>query len=342
MAQSTDDAHKVASLTERLKTLKIYPIFQECSEKNNITALQFMCILDFYANYYIKLYDRISGSQQPKLLGQLLQFSQFEKFKYFYYPVNKQYGNCVLQCKYCPLVGPCGCILSHMVINHNVHTALNKCIFCEKEMLEMHLANNSLLKCYMKYLERNDIQIDINVCGIVANFYEMLRKLSQILNICSTRRKGYAGKGYRCNETLPQDYEGYIVPECEVRYMIPKNQQNRSIRSESLDREFQRITDIIYGENGQSHSRTATLSVDKVIVIDDADDSSENDDEVENMTADSSQCCETGNGHQYQVGSLVLKRRRKFLSLKIMITELISIFSVSSNCRMHVLCLMMK
>lgn len=288
-----------AGLTERLKNLPIYPIFQNSSEKHNLTALQFMCIVDFHANYNINLYDRIKEMQQPKLLGQLLQFRQFEKFKYFHYPVSKQYGNYVLQCKYCPLVGPCGCILTHMAINHNVHTALKNCVFCNSETLETHLGNNSLVQCYGNYIERNEIEIDLKVCGIVDSFYDMMKKLSQALNICSTRRKGYAGQGYRCKEILSHDYGGDISRECEVRNMIPKKQLNRTIRSESLNREFCRIMEMSYGG---FYSNGSKKDMDDVIVIDDC---SEDDDEVNNMTVYSSQFRDTvnGQGHQYQVGS---------------------------------------
>ncbi|XP_037033656.1 uncharacterized protein LOC119072517 isoform X1 [Bradysia coprophila] len=234
----------VAALTKYLQNLPIYPIFENCSEKDNFTALQFMYIVDFHANYYIKLYDRIKGVQQPKLLGQLLQFRQFEKFRYFHYSVAKQYGNSVLQCRYCPLVGPCGCILSHMAINHNVHTGLKHCVFCNGET---HVTSNSLFECYKNYIQRNDIEIDEKVCEIVAIFYDMMRKLSRALNICVERRKGYVGQGHKHKERLSKDYGGDILPECVVRYMIPKSQLNRTIRSETLDREFRRIMEILCG-----------------------------------------------------------------------------------------------
>lgn len=296
----------VIALTERLKTRPIYPIYQNSSEKDNVTSLQFMCILDFHADYYIKLYDRIRDIEQPKLLGQLMQFRQYEKFKYFHYPVSKQYGNYVLQCKYCELVGPCGCILTHMAINHNVHTPLKTCVFCNSETLETHLGNDSLGQCYSNYIERCEIESNANVCGIVTVFYEMLKKLCQILNICSTRRKGYAGQGYRCTETLSQDYGGDIARECEVRYMIPKKQLNRSIRSESLDREFERIMGIACG--GGNYLRLLKRPQQFPVDVIEIDDSSEDDNEVNNITAgnssgaDSSHYCNGRNEQQYKVG----------------------------------------
>lgn len=302
-------ADAITDLTERLKARPIYPIYQNCSEKDNITTLQFMYIVDFHANHYIKLYDRIKEIEQPKLLGQLLQFRQFEKFKYFHYPVNKLYGNYVLQCRYCELVGPCGCILTHMAINHNVHTSLKTCVFCKSATLETHLGNDSLGQCYSNYIEHNKIEVDMNMNGIVANFYEMFKKLCQNLNICSTRRKGYAGQGYRCRETLLQDYGGDIAQEYEVRYMIPKKQLNRSIRSESLDREFQRIMEISYGFRDYVSllkKKHLPLPVDVIEI----DDSSEDDDnEVNNITAensaiDSADYCNGRNEQQCEVSFL--------------------------------------
>lgn len=282
----------IAELTKHLMKRQIYPIFENCSEKDNFTALQFMCIVDYYATHPVNLYDRIKEAGQPKLLGQLLQFCEFGKFKYFHYSVGRQYGKCVMQCKYCPLVGPCGSILSHMAINHGVHTALRNCMFCNTETLEAHSANESLIQCYNNYIERNDVQIDEKVYNIVAIFYEMMRRLSQILNICLTRRKGYAGKGYKRKEQLPQDYGGDIEPECEVRYMISKTQINRTIRSETLDREFYRIMEIMYGgyfprlvPSGQSPN-----NCENVILV---DSSGEDDEEVNNITI--------ANGHQFPV-----------------------------------------
>jgi len=120
----------------------------------------------------------------------------------------------------------------------------------------------------------------------VAIFYEMLKKLCQTLNICSTRRKGYAGQGYRCKETLSQDYGGDIAPECEIRYMIPKKQLNRSIRSESLDREFQRIMEIAYGSGNYLNPLKGLQSPVDVIEIEDC--SEDDDNEVNNITAEKS------------------------------------------------------
>lgn len=288
MAESEE---KVVEITKHLMTRPIYPILENSSEKDDFTALQFMCIVDFYATHYVKLYDRIEEVQQPKLLGQLLQFSEFGKFKYFHYAMPKQYGNCALQCKYCPLVGPCGCILSHMAISHSVHTALKNCIFCNTEMLETH-TDTSLTKCYSNYVERNDIHVNEEVYKIIANFYEMMKKLSQILNICLTRRKGYAGKGYKRKQQLSQDYGGDIAPECEVRYMISKTQINRTIRSETLDREFCRIMEIMHGGYFprfalSDHSPNNCESVIQV------DSSGDDDEEVNNITI--------ANGQQFPV-----------------------------------------
>lgn len=290
MAELTD---AVAALTKHLQNLQIYPILENCSEKDNFTVLQFMCILDFHASYYIKLYDRIKDAQQPKLLGQLMQFRQFEKFKYFYYSVVKQYGNCVLQCKYCPLVGPCGCILSHMAINHNVHTALKTCVFCNCDTLDTHVTNKSMYQCHQNYIATNEIQIDEKVCAIVVSFHDMMRKLSQALNICLTRRKGYAGQGYKRKELLPNDYGGDIHRECEVRYLIPKTQLNRTIRSETLDREFHRIMEILYGGFFPRYLQSghqSPVGSKRTIEI---DSSSEDEGEVNGIT--------TQNVNQYQV-----------------------------------------
>ncbi len=271
---------EVTVLTERLKTLPIYPIYENSSEKESVIALQFMCILDFHANYKMKLYDRIKQHQQPKLLGQLMQFRRFEKFRYYHYAVNKQYGDYVLQCQYCYLVGRCGYILTHMVLNHNVHISLKDCVFCNRETLEAHLGNGSLGQCYSEYVERNEIESDINVGETVTIFYDGLKKLCQKLKIFSTRKKSYAGRGYRCKETLAHDYGGDIAVEYEVRYNILKKHQTSNI-SKSLDREYRRIMEILYG-NGIGSEKEKRLMPSYTI----SDDSEDEDNEVNNITAE--------------------------------------------------------
>lgn len=285
MAESIEEA---AALTQRIRNLPIYPIYENCAEKNSLTALQFMCIVDFYATKS-NLYARINESQQPKLLGHLLQFRQFEKFNYYDYRVKRQYGNYVLQCKYCLLVGPCGCILTHMVINHNVHVGVVNCIFCGKEKLSTHIANKSLDKCFIGYFHRNNIEIDENLLRIVTDFYDMLKELCVTLNICTVRGKQYAGHGTKTKEILAKDYGGDILPEYEVRYMVSTSKRKRCIQSEGLRREYNRIMDILCGGNYVSRSkrnrRHNKSNESDVIVID--SDSGGDDNEVNRITRNS-------------------------------------------------------
>lgn len=276
-----ESANEIAALTERLRLLPIYPIFESCEEKNNLTALQFMCILNFHITQR-NLFVRINACNQPKLLGQLLQFRQFAKFKYYDYQVTSQYGNYVLQCKYCELVGPCGCILTHMTINHNVHTGVVICFFCDREQLKTHINDSSLEQCYCHYMQRNNIEIDEVVYGIVVEFYDMLKRLCRYLNISTTRRKDYAGRGYKSKENLAQNYGDDISSEIVVRYMTTINQQNRSIQSDTLSREFEKIMDMSYGGNYACRTQRDRSSIDHndVVVIDsdsDVDDNEVND-----------------------------------------------------------------
>ncbi|KAJ6646731.1 hypothetical protein Bhyg_01945, partial [Pseudolycoriella hygida] len=151
------------------------------------------------------------------------------------------------------------------------------CMFCKKVELKKHTTNGTLEQCYKNYIQRYGIEIDQNVCAIVKEFYDLLKKISEKLNVCSLRNAAYAGLGYKTMEKLIFDYGEDISPRCEVRNFVQKGKRNRSIQSESLDQEFTRIMQIFYGRNILSRSRSVRHG--EIIVIDDIDDDN-NDDEV--------------------------------------------------------------
>lgn len=149
------------------------------NETDNIAALELLSILDREMEQ-LNLYTEILEAN-PKLLGLLLRLSSFASFHYYDYMVTKQIGARILRCKCCDLVGPYATILSHMAISHNVHTAVNICMYCDRYELKKHFENSSLDQCYQHYMHQNewDDFCSANVLQIVAKFFEMLKRVSK-------------------------------------------------------------------------------------------------------------------------------------------------------------------
>lgn len=314
MARPIDE---IAALTIHLQQKPIATILENCSEKNNLTALRFMCIVDYHTRER-NLYMRIGASSHPKLLAQLLQFRQFETFKFYDYRVNTKIGKRVLKCKYCELIGPYGCILTHMTINHNVHIGLKKCVFCNHEELRTHIAQNTLNRCYNDYILRHNIEINKIVCGIVDDFYNMLKKISEKLSISTIRNQGYAAQGYSSVERLQQSYGNDFPTEITVSRLRTTNQY-RSIQSNALNEEFERIMEISYPGNYADRLIREPLDSTNVIVIESDDDGNENnvDDSTHNSADHFMQSQpgphDTNNRNRFQVSLLLFYNWKYFL-----------------------------
>lgn len=299
MAQPIDE---VAMLTKHLLERPIAPIFENCSEKNNLTALRFMFIVDYHT-LKLNLYVRIDKSSHPKLLTQLLKFDQFETFKYYDYRMNSKIGRRVLQCKYCELIGPLDCILTHMIINHSVHTGQKQCVFCDDVEFKTHIANNTLDRCYDNYIHRQRIEINRIVYKITDDFYKMLKTLSEKLSISTVRNQCYAARGYASREKLPFKYGNDFPTECTVFSMRTKT-KNRSIQSRALNEEFERIRTILYPRNFPSRPMRQQPCDNNVIVI-------ESDDDFEDMEHFASQSHsephDTENKHGFPVSLTIIE-----------------------------------
>lgn len=260
-----------AIITEHLRSRPIAAIFDKCDEKQDYKALQFMSIVDYEAERR-KLYERIGESPYPKLLSQLLQFCHFGRFRFYDFHADRRMKEYVLQCKFCELTGPYACILTHMAINHNVHTALKTCTFCNKEDVGKHLDDHSLDRCHHEYVQRYRIVIDESLCDIVSDFYAMLKDISVKLDIITIRNKNYCARGYGTVERLDQNYDEDFSNECTV--FRPKSQvRNKTIESTKLNAEFARVTEIFALSSFIKKTPTASD-----IIIIDSDDENESDD----------------------------------------------------------------
>lgn len=188
-----DEAYRII---EYLQTRPIAPILEQSDEKGNIVALKFMYILDNETERS-QLYDRIRNAKSASLMQQLMQFHTFKSFKFYDYNVKRGLKTFVLQCTACKLIGPYPYILSHMAINHNLHIASKMCGYCDRVELQKHFDSNTLGRCYGNYLrDRNIYDWDANVCKIVVEFYDMLKRVSDQFSIITIRSQNYAAKRY--------------------------------------------------------------------------------------------------------------------------------------------------
>lgn len=245
MAEIIDtDEFNTDAIAQHLRKGPFASIFEQSSEKDDHNALKFMCIVDYNAQR-LDLYTRMLSADR-KLLAQLMHFRSYGSFRYYDYQVGQEIGNRVLKCKFCELIGPYGCILTHMAINHNEHMPLKTCTYCNAIDLKKHFRDDSLHQCFVNYLRSNDIEVNETVFSIITEFYAMLEELSDKLAIKTLAGRGRASK-------------------------------NISGRLSALDEEFNRIISYLYGGNDasrllQQSTNSSFNELNTVIISDDDDD----------------------------------------------------------------------
>lgn len=187
-------SREINHIAAYLRTRPIAPVLAQSNESEGLRALKVMLVLD-HEMERIHMYERIQSANSETLLMQLMLFHTFQSFKFYDYNVRKEIKTFALQCTACGLLGPCAYILSHMAINHNLHIGLKMCSYCDRVELQKHLENKTLDRCYRNYLrDRNIIEWDTNVCKIVAEFYEWLKKFAEKISNVTTRHQNYAAK----------------------------------------------------------------------------------------------------------------------------------------------------
>lgn len=186
-------------------------------DKNDLIALQLMCILDFQAES-TNLYKRIEETQQPKLLLDLMGFRSYKSFIYYEYQGHGHLDGRYLKCRFCELYGPYVLVLTHMTINHDEHIGLVKCAYCNQTDLKKHFNDGTMQACYAQYLRKPDIIDTIQdgaTSDIVTEFYGFLKLLAIELGV-HTRRilHNFTGTAYggielitKRNARTPNSYE---------------------------------------------------------------------------------------------------------------------------------------
>lgn len=245
----------ISELQEYLKNQPIASIFEklQVDEKNDENALKFMFIINCIA-LQMDLYRRISDSNQPKLLHELLGFRSYKSFSYYNYLGNSHFREKNLQCKVgqCQFYGPYMLVLTHMAINHNKHCSSEMCAYCCRFDLKTHFAEDSFERCYENYLQRDDtwvVAIQANpIQDIIKDFYIKLKKCAEEVGVCILRKLyRFGAKGTAKVEKLSVHYGKGISNETIIYQINPKL---KAYDTDILNEVFQRTNDILFGNNG--------------------------------------------------------------------------------------------
>lgn len=181
---------------DHLQSRPIAIVSNVLTENGNSSALKLICVLD-YELEMTKLYTEIAAI--PNLSEQLLKFHSFAKFKYFSYKLPKYlFGNKLLRCKFCRLVGPYVTMLEHMAISHNWHADTKLCMWCEKTKFKVHVSQNTLNQCYGLYEENQQLD-NIKCPKVIKTFYDLLKKLAKRLHVKISRSDTFRSKLKRKN-----------------------------------------------------------------------------------------------------------------------------------------------
>lgn len=249
----TSRAHMLDALKEHVSKREIAPLMRKLEEKNEQNsqkALKFLSVLDFEIEKKL-LYNVMKRLKcQAKLLPLLLSFTTYDDFKFYFYQPTRELAiiisDRILKCKFCPLVGPYTCILSHMAISHNTHVGCTKCAYCKGKKITGD-STHSIESCYQRYLkieEINEIDAKMEMVPFVKEFFLMLKDLSVKLGVLIKRNDYYAGQGYPKREVETPDTEVNTVA-------VFKNKVNpKKINERVLDKMFTSMCQHIYGGYG--------------------------------------------------------------------------------------------
>lgn len=270
MGESIDALALIDALRAHLAKRPIAPIFESSHERNDGTALKFMCLVDYYVAEH-KFYDEFV--KYPKLMAQLLRFHSYRSFVFYSYPAIRTISGLLLQCKFCELTGPYSHILTHMAINHNAHIGLKQCAYCNRTQLTEHIQNGTLATCYQHYLTIHGIDPKAVDVDILNKFYKLLKNISSALDVVIPRSEAFAGIGYRKTVDIERLYGPDFPTTCTV--YSPKNTGKR-INVDKLNHMFGTVISFMYGGNGLSRfdQRHQEANDDSIIISDDEEDGS--------------------------------------------------------------------
>lgn len=252
----------------RLENQPIAPIFNNSHEKDNIIAMKFMLVVDYYISYdtEIRLYERITNT---KLMSQLLEFESYSTFSYYDYHLSKmQLDNLLFECTSCHLVGPVAYILTHMAINHNIHTAANLCVYCKCKDFKVHFSEDTMDECYLSYIVRNCIQRNENVCDIIRDFYEILKTISKMIGVYIKRNHLYEAKGRKIVKVI-RNCGTTTQRSITIKFHNRGKIKNISKNVSTLNRLFE----LVIRKTGDFHRTPSQIAIkEDIIDISDEDD----------------------------------------------------------------------
>lgn len=256
------------NLCEYLRQRPIGPILSNSSEKDNLRALKLMTVIDYYTDQR-SLYAKIKI--EPKLLQQLMQFYSYANFEYFDCQVNRAVGDRLLQCKFCEFIAPYALVLTHMALIHNNHISTKTCAYCNRCDLVAHSRNDSLQKCYEKYLTTYGIKPDTIDTTVKVDFYKVLKDVARSLGVIITRNDSFAGTGYARVEPIAKKIPNFPT-RCTV---FTQKVTHKDVNDRKLDYFFNMIIELMLGGNGTSRlkqNKKANTTDDEVIILSDDDD----------------------------------------------------------------------
>lgn len=232
-----------SKILKHLKTRKIAPIVEMCDEKNNLSALKLMSVIDHKLEKYA-MYEEIIRAL-PKLLKQLLGIKKFSNLHFWRYRApNKFDKKYVLMCKVCNLIGPYHLIQIHMASTHEAHFGAKVCMYCNKHDIKRHIAENSLQTCYEQYLAKEDIT-DTKFPSIIVTFYDMLEELCDRLEISSVRNESYIAAG---NKRKRSSFEADPTGDIHGTYIeFDKGRHRSTINEQQLNKFFKTVITDFYG-----------------------------------------------------------------------------------------------
>lgn len=187
-----------SKLLEHLQCRPIASIVNLSRENDSSSMLKLISLLD-YELETSNLYEKILPI--PKLPVQLLTFQSLASFKYFSYKLPKYlFGDKLLKCKVCHLVGPYATVLEHMATNHNLHANAKICMWCERTIFKMHISQNTINQCYGIYLRNHNLN-NVKCPKAIKSFYKLLKRLATELNVKISRSESFRSTNKNNNDT---------------------------------------------------------------------------------------------------------------------------------------------
>lgn len=222
-----------SKVLEHLQSRPIASIANVSSEIGNNSALKLICIID-YELEISKLYTEIATV--PKLTEQLLNFHSLGSFKYISYQLPKYlFGNKLLRCKICQLVGPYVTVLEHMFISHNLHANPKQCMWCERTKIKVHVSQNTLNQCYGNYVDIQQLN-NIKYPKVIKTFYRLLKNIARVVDVKISQSESF-------KNTLTNKASNELV------VLISKKENQKEINQSALEKLYQKAMLHFYQEN---------------------------------------------------------------------------------------------